>query len=324
MKKILYKTFACIFLIYFLFVLYLEINSIIQINASGDIDYKDNNQQNQNDSSGELINLPQTNISGENDIPNNDLEDIFISNVPDSSGDVENQKCVWQIQNNDNSVFSQNIFIANPEKYNLVEGITTFRGNNFRDSAFYGSLNVTEKKLVKTWTRTNGQTDGWTGVGWNGQPAIIKWDETLKTQMNLYDEFKNKKDFVEVIYGTLDSHIHFYDLETGASTRPSIQVPSSIKGSVTIDPRGYPLLYVGQGINEVSGEAVEYGYRIFSLIDGKELFFINGRDKFAYIGWGAFDGNPLIDTENDTLILPGENGIIYIVKLNTKYDILGR
>ena len=138
--------------------------------------------------------------------------------------------------------------------------------------------------------------------------------------MNIYDEFKEKENFTEVIYGALDSMIHFYDLETGFPCREPIKVPSSIKGSVTIDPRGYPLLYVGQGINEVSGESVPMGYHIFSLITGEELLFINGRDSFAYLGWGAFDGNPIIDSKNDIMILPGENGLIYIVKLNTNYD----
>ena len=76
------------------------------------------------------------------------------------------------------------------------------------------------------WTNIVGQTDSWTGVGWNGQPAIIKWDSTVRKQMNLYDEFKQKDDFIEVIYGALDSTVHFYDLETGRETRPTIHVES--------------------------------------------------------------------------------------------------
>ena len=216
--------------------------------------------------------------------------------------------------------YSGEINISSTNQYNQVQGVSTFRGNNYRDTAFYGELEITENKLSKVWTNTIGQTDNWTGIGWNGQPAIIKWDKQVQNQMNLYDEFKNKEGFIEVIYGGLDSTIHFYDLETGTPSRPVITVPSSIKGSVTIDPRGYPLLYVGQGINAVSGESVKMGYHIFSLIDGTELLFINGRDSYAYLGWGAFDGNPIIDANSDTMVLPGENGLIYIVKLNTNYD----
>lgn len=243
-------------------------------------------------------------------------EKIIINEIPELLVGVKSQ-----IKTQNAETYSGEINLCEPTKYNKVKGITTFRGNNYRDTASYGYINVTENKLQKIWTNVIGQTDTWTGVGWNGQPSIVEWDAETRKNMNLYSEFKEKENFVEVIYGTLDSHIHFYDLETGLPTRDPIKVESSIKGSITIDPRGYPLLYVGQGISQVSGESVRFGYHIFSLIDGKELFFINGRDKFAYLGWGAFDGNPLIDEKTDTLILPGENGLVYIAKLNTDYDI---
>ena len=224
----------------------------------------------------------------------------------------------YQIKDGENYTNTTNL--NGTSNYSTIKGISTFRGNNYRNNAFYGTLNIKENILEKKWTNTIGKLDNWTGVGWNGQPAIIQWDKDVKKQMNIYEEFKQKENFTEVIYGALDSFIYFYDLDTGLLTREPLKVESSIKGSVTIDPRGYPLLYVGQGINQVSGESVSMGYHIFSLIDGKELYFINGRDKFAYLGWGAFDGNPIIDTETDTMILPGENGLIYIVKLNTIYD----
>lgn len=318
MKKFLHKAFICIFIVYLAFVTCLEIKSIFT-KGSITIEPADNMHQ-AHSSSGDDINKTPNNEKDTNEKTNDNVKTEQQSIKEITSGDVEKQKGTYQIKTPSGEVFSSNIYIGDPSAYNKVEGITTFRGNNYRDTAFYGKLDVNEKKLSKIWTASIGQTDNWTGVGWNGQPSIIKWDSKVKSQMNLYDNFKNKEDFVEVIYGTLDSHIHFYDLETGESSRPSIKVPSSIKGSITIDPRGYPLLYVGQGINAVSGDPVEYGYRIFSLVTGEELYFINGRDKFAYIGWGAFDGNPLIDTKNDTLILPGENGIIYISKLNTNYD----
>lgn len=259
----------------------------------------------------ETINNPSDKIDSENNhFKKFDIIDKSLTNFR------------YQMQTSNNQTYTNNTNLQGTSNYKNIKGISTFRGNNYRENAFFGTLEVTDEKLEKIWTNSIGQTDTWTGVGWNGQPAIIMWDEDVKKHMNIYDEFKQKENFTEVIYGTLDSYIHFYDLETGLKSRDSIKVESSIKGSVTIDSRGYPLLYVGQGINEVSGESVRFGYHIFSLIDGKELYFINGRDKFAYLGWGAFDGNPVIDAENDTMILPGENGIIYIVKLNTQYDKL--
>lgn len=245
----------------------------------------------------------------------------FIKPHSTTSSDIQNFNMKYQIkyESGETSYLSY-VDMIGTDNYSDVKGITTFRGNNYRDSASYGTVNVVENKLEKIWTNTIGKIDGWGGVGWNGQPSIITWDDDVKMQMNIYDKFKQKENFTEVIYGALDSYIHFFDLETGEKTRDKIKIPSCIKGSVTIDPRGYPLLYVGQGIDTNNGKAVKMGYFIFSLIDGKELCFINGRDKFAYIGWGAFDGNPVIDAKTDTMFLPGENGVIYIVKLNTNFD----
>ena len=247
-------------------------------------------------------------------------EDTFTKPYGTQNSKIENFKMTYQIKIESGENFSSSVDMKGTKNYSNIKGITTFRGNNYRDTASYGTVNVSENKLEKIWTKTIGKTDNWTGIGWNGQPSIITWDENVKKQMNIYEKFKEKENFTEVIYGGLDSYVHFYDLETGEETRDKIKIASSIKGSVTIDPRGYPLLYVGQGIDTNSGDIVRMGYYIFSLIDGNELYFIDGRDKYAYFNWGAFDGNPVIDGETDTMFLPGENGVIYIVKLNTNYN----
>jgi outer membrane protein assembly factor BamB len=207
-----------------------------------------------------------------------------------------------------------------PDEYSSLEGITCFRGNNYRDSASYGFADVVSGKLEKVWSKKIGYIDTWTGVGWNGQPAIVKWDSNTKNIMNMYENKKSKDDLKEVIYATLDGKIYFLDLDNGEDTRPLINVGYPHKGSVTVDPRGYPLLYAGQGIDEKGGKRVPIGYRIFSLIDGKMLYFIDGFDKLAYRKWGAFDSTPLIDRKTDTMIEPGENGILYTLKLNTSYE----
>lgn len=208
----------------------------------------------------------------------------------------------------------------NPDEYNDIEGVTTFRGNNYRNSASYGFVNVKEEKLEKVWSAKTGYIDIWTGVGWNGQPSIVKWDDNLRRKMNLFHDKKNKDNLKEVIYATLDGKIYFLDLDDGSSTRNPINVGAPHKGSVTIDPRGYPLLYAGQGIDEVNGKKVQIGFRIFSLIDQKLLYFINGIDRTALRYWGAFDSTPLLHKETDTLFECGENGMLYSIKLNTDYD----
>lgn len=210
-----------------------------------------------------------------------------------------------------------NISFCNPSEYSSIPGVVCFRGNNYRNSASYGTAEIKHEKLETIWSYKIGKLDGWTGVGWNGQPAIVKWDDSVKKIMNLYPSKKSKEDLKEVVYGTLDSKIYFLDLEKGDPTRPPIKTAGPIKGSVSIDPRGYPLLYVGQGIPTVHKKPVPIGYRIFSLIDQKMLYFINGIDSFALRKWYAFDSTSLIDAKTDTLIEAGENGVFYLVKLNT-------
>lgn len=215
---------------------------------------------------------------------------------------------------------NDNVNFPEPEEYNSIEGVTTFRGNNYRNSASYGTVDVKEEKLEKVWSVKIGYIDTWTGVGWNGQPAIVKWDDNIRTKMNIFDNKKSKNNLKEVIYGTLDGKIYFLDLEDGKYTRNPINIGFPIKGSVTVDPRGLPLLYCGQGVEKNGDVTGKIGFRIFSLIDQKLLLFINGLDRDAYRYWGAFDSTPLIDAKNDTMYECGENGILYSVKLNTSFD----
>lgn len=202
------------------------------------------------------------------------------------------------------------------EKYSDVEGVLTFRGNNFRSSSSFGTCSVKENSLKPTWSFTTSSSSWGGGAGWTGQPAIIKWPKDIRETMNIKDKFKYKDNFTEVIYASLDGNIYFLDLETGEQTRNPIKIGNPIKGSLSIDPRGIPLLYVGEGIPEKG----TIGYNIFSLIDGKKLHYINGIDNEAFRGWGAFDSSALILKDKDTLIEPGENGILYIIKLNTNFD----
>jgi outer membrane protein assembly factor BamB len=195
-------------------------------------------------------------------------------------------------------------------------GITTFRGNNFRNTASFGTVGITEERLVERYRFGIGNHGRWTGVGWTGQPSIVRWEFEIQQMMNLHPAHRDNPDLVEVIQGALDGNVYFFDLYTGEQTRTPIRLGVPIKGAITIDPRGYPLLYVGQG--DTAGS--RFGYYIFSLIDGSEIFFLNGNEAIAPRRWGAFDSNPLFDTANDRMILCGENGVVYNFLLNTNFD----
>ena len=204
-------------------------------------------------------------------------------------------------------------------EYTDVEGVTTFRGNNYRDSAAYGNIPDDPEEMEIVWSVAVSQIDDWGGVGWTGQCAIVRWPEEVVRIMNVREDKKGGP-LTEVIYATLDGRVYFLDLYDGQATRPAINIGAPIKGSVTVDPRGYPLLYVGQGIPEANGHSVDIGTRIFSLIDQQLLFFLDGDDSFAQRSWYAFDAAPLVDGKTDTMLQVGENAILYLVKLNTDYD----
>lgn len=232
----------------------------------------------------------------------------------------ENFGISWDIMSKGkiiDSYTNNNISFGMGYEYSKLEGISTFRGNNYRNSATYGITEIKEEKLNISWKNSIGSLDTWSGCGWTGQPLIVRWDKKTIQLMNLYPEKKVKKDLVEVIYATLDGHIYFYDLDDGSKTRDPLYIGMTFKGTGTIDPRGYPIMYIGSGIE--NGEKTQRMY-IISLIDGKILYEQSGVDSFAYRLWPAFDSSPLIDAKTDTLIWPGENGVLYAFKLNTKYD----
>lgn len=208
--------------------------------------------------------------------------------------------------------------------YTALEGVLTFRGGSLRQNGAYGSAALEARDFKVLWSRRIGAIDSgytrWTGVGWTGQPVLVRWPEDLRWGMNIDAAFQSRDDLVEGIYGTLDGNIYFFEAGTGKPTRPPIKLGFPIKGSVSVDPRGYPLLYVGQGISRANGRTGSIGWRVYSLIDQRELFFLDGRDPLCPRDHGAFDGVCLVDGAADTAILGGENGLFYRIKLNTRFD----
>ena len=218
----------------------------------------------------------------------------------------------------------EEIRFGDPEDYFSLPGIGAFRGNNYRDSATYGTADVQTQTISMAWTYQTSTLAGstWSGSGWTGQPLIVQWDEETRNNMNIYDSKKAKDGLVEIIYATLDGHIYFLDLDDGSQTRDPINVGMCFKGAGSLDPRGYPLLYVGSG--DVNSSGKQPRMFIISLIDGSILYEYGNDDPLSVRrdndDWCAFDSSPLVDAETDTLIWPGENGILYTIKLNSSYD----
>ena len=174
--------------------------------------------------------------------------------------------------------------------------LSMFRGNPTR--SWYGSGPLpTEGAIVWRYPEKamcsdsvdKGVTKQWCGNGWTGQPVIYEHDGVT-----------------EIIFGAYDKSVHFVNAETGEDVRPAFPTGDIIKGSVTLDPDGYPLIYFGSRDNKL---------RIVSL-EGEtavELWSLDTKDVPGI--WNDdWDSNPVI--MNDMLLTGGENGWFFAIKLN--------
>ncbi len=238
--------------------------------------------------------------------------DVFISSTTISSG--------GEIINNYEN--PEPISFGTDSGYSAVKGITTFKGNNLRNGASYGTTSMTAGQFGTYWTQQTGALTSysgytWTGSGWTGQPLIAEWDKDTREIMDMYSWAKEQETLVEVIYATMDGNVYFSELTTGKATRDKLYLGYTFKGAGSLDPRGYPILYVGAGYDGASESPKAMAV---SLIDGEILFSIGQGDSFANRPWHVFDSAPLVHAETDKLIWAGENGVIYFVDMNTEYD----
>jgi outer membrane protein assembly factor BamB len=184
------------------------------------------------------------------------------------------------------------------EPWGSTVGLTMFRGNPTR--TFYGSGPLPENPRV-LWSyppeggmcgssSVAGVSSVWCGSGWTGQPVVWERPDGI----------------TEIIFGAYDKEVHFLNAETGAELRPSFPVGDIIKGSVTLDPDGYPLLYFGSRDNRL---------RVVAL-DRPEPIELWGLEATAVDGmWNDdWDGNPVI--VDDVMYEGGENSWFFAVKLN--------
>jgi PQQ-like domain len=184
-------------------------------------------------------------------------------------------------------------------------GLTMFRGSPTR--SFYGAGPVPDSPTV-AWrypdtqmcssSSEGGESRVWCGTGWTGQPAVWERPDGV----------------TEVIFGAYDAAVHFVDAETGQDLRPKFQTGDIIKGSVTIDPDGFPLLYTGSRDNKL---------RIIAL-DRDEPTLLWSMDAYEVNGiWNDdWDSNPVI--VDDIMYEGGENSWFFAVQLNRSYDSDGK
>jgi hypothetical protein len=182
-----------------------------------------------------------------------------------------------------------------------VAGLLTFRGNPTRSWYGLGPVPTAPRVLwaypadgTMCGTSTDGGgTSTWCGTGWTGQPAV--WERDGRTW---------------VAFGAYDYGVHFVDYRTGVDILPPFETGDIIKGTVTVDPDGFPVLYTGSRDNY---------YRAIAF-DGPrptELWSIDAEDVSPTLWNDDWDGSGLVI--DDYLFEGGENSQFHIVKLNRGY-----
>lgn len=186
-----------------------------------------------------------------------------------------------------------------------VQGILTFRGSPTR--SFYGAGPVPTNPSV-AWSFPGGsmcslssvgsETTQWCGTGWTGQPSVFERDGRTW-----------------VVFGAYDRNVHFVDGDTGERIIPDFPTGDIIKGSVTIDPDGYPIVYFGSRDNFLRAVS-------FDGPEPVELWSLDARSISPRLWNDDWDGSPMVI--DDYLFEGGENSNFHIVKLNRGYDADGR
>jgi outer membrane protein assembly factor BamB len=188
-----------------------------------------------------------------------------------------------------------------------IQGLTTFRGNATR--SYYGEGPVPkDPEILWRYPESGGMcsessdeegTRTWCGTGWTGQPNVVEVE-----------------DEVQVRFGAYDRAVHVLDGRTGQELYEPFPTGDLIKGTVTSDPDGYPLLYTGSRDNYLRVLALDRGDRPV------ELWSLSSDSAPDPVWNNDWDGSPLII--EDHLLEGGENSWFYVVELNRDYGPDGR
>ena len=187
-----------------------------------------------------------------------------------------------------------------------TNGLLTFRGNPTR--TFYGEGPVPREQPQAQWRFGTGkelcsfstvgaETTEWCGTGWTGQPAVFDYNDRRW-----------------VVFGSYAPAVHFLDASTGQRIMADFGVGDLIKGSVTIDPDGFPLVYFGSR---------DGFFRLVSF-DGespRELWRLSADEVDTKLWNDDWDGPGVVI--DDYLFVGGENSNLHIVKINRGYDDAG-
>jgi outer membrane protein assembly factor BamB len=179
-----------------------------------------------------------------------------------------------------------------------VAGLLTFRGNPTRSYHGRGPVPSAPTILYRfpevdpmCRTSTNlGETKVWCGMGWTGQPVLFE-----------------RGGRTWAVFGGYDGHVHFMDVATGQRILPDLETGDIIKGTPTVDPDGFPLVYSGSRDNYFRVIAIDRP-------EPTELWKLHANDIGPVMWNDDWDSSPIV--VGDHLFIGGENSRFVAVKLN--------
>jgi hypothetical protein len=187
--------------------------------------------------------------------------------------------------------------VGKPYYTATVPGLFTFRGNPTRTYYGRGPIPAAPRAVWQypgagmcSVSEDKGEIAQWCGTGWTGEPAVFERDGRTW-----------------LVFGAYDRAVHFLDAATGQDILPAFPTGDLIKGSVTVDPHGFPLVYVGSrdGFFRVLA---------FDRDQPTELWRLSANTVSPTKWNDDWDGSGLV--LGDYLFEGGENSQMHVVKLN--------
>lgn len=212
------------------------------------------------------------------------------------------------------------------DDFTKLTGITNFRGDNYRSGASSGTAKIESGHIQIIWTKKlpdfplSGPSDK------TAQPLIIRWPADIMDTMTFKRNKKGKVQLTEVIFADKSGYVYFIDLDDGEISRTPMPTLAYTEGTPTLDPRGYPLLYIGQSLQQdanVDKSRYNFFY-VYNLITQKQIYRFGSSsvEPFSDNKWQGYGSNPLI--YDDTVMIVGESGILYTFKLDALFDMENR
>ena len=188
-----------------------------------------------------------------------------------------------------------------------VEGLLTFRGNPSR--SYYGAGPVPRRRPQvlhrfpdEPMCRTSTNLGDHEGVVRHGLDRAAAPSPSARTAR-------------WAIFGGYDGHIHFMDAVTGERILPDVETGDIIKGTPTLDPDGYPLVYSGSRDNLLRIIAID-------RVGQAEVLWTQDSEQFAPNLWNDdWDSSPII--LGDYIVVGSESSRFWVFELHRSYDAAG-